>query len=142
MSERDAAERLRDKLAQYYGPEVTRALFPPADDSEGEVSGSELMSDAVTPWISGERALSPPGEAERLVMTALLVLLHEGGGRHKVTFMLPKLLGLLDWPVVDRRGTQSSGRWTFTCSRYNANSASHRLRAVGVGRLASPPCGN
>ena len=100
MSEWDAAERLRDKLAQYYGPEVTRALFPPADDSEGEVSGSELMSDAVTPWISGERASSPPGGAERLVMAALLILLHEGGD-HKVTFMLPDPLVLLGWPVAE-----------------------------------------
>jgi hypothetical protein len=101
MSEWDAAERLRDNLAQYYGPEVTRVLFPPADDSEGEVSGSELMSDAVAPWISGERASSPPGGDEHLVMAALLVLLHEGGGRHKVTFMLPELLGLLGWPVAE-----------------------------------------
>jgi hypothetical protein len=101
MSERDAAKRLRDKVAQYYGPEVTRALFPPAGDSEGEVSGSAFMSDAVTPWISGERAAPPPGGTERLVMAALLVLLHEGGGRHKVTFMLPELLGLLGWPVTE-----------------------------------------
>lgn len=101
MSERNAAERLRDKLAQYYGPEVSRALFPPADDSEGEVSGSDLTLDAVTPWISEERASSPPGGDERLVMAALLVLLHEGGGRHKVTFMLPALLKLLGWPVAE-----------------------------------------
>ena len=101
MSGRDAVERLRDKVAQYYGPEVTRALFPPADDSEREVSGSELMSDAVTPWISAEQASSPPGGDERLVMAALLVLLHEGGGRHKVIFMLPDLLELLGWPVAE-----------------------------------------
>ena len=86
MSGRDAVERLSDKLAQYYGPEVTRALFPPADDSEREVGGSAFMSDAVTPWISGGRASSPPGGDERMVMAALLVRLYEGGG-HKVTVM-------------------------------------------------------
>lgn len=101
MSGSDAAERLRDKLAQYYGPDVTRALFPPADNSEGEGSSPAFMWDAVTPWISGERASSPPGGDERLVMAALLVLLHEGGGRHKVTFMLPALLKLLGWPVAE-----------------------------------------
>jgi hypothetical protein len=37
---------------------------------------------------------------ERLVMAALLVLRHEGGG-HKVTFMLPELLELLGWPVAE-----------------------------------------
>lgn len=101
MSERDAAERLRDKLAQYYGPEISRALFSPADDLKEEVGDSAFMSDAVTPWISGERASSPPGGDERLVMAALLILLHEGGGRHKVAFMLPELLGLLGWPVAE-----------------------------------------
>lgn len=99
MSGRDASERLRDKVAQYYGPAVTRALFPPADDSEKEESGSAFMSDAVTPSISGERASPLPSATERLVMAALLVLLHKGGGRHKVSFMLPELLVLLGWPV-------------------------------------------
>lgn len=101
MNERDAAKLLRAQVEQYYGPTVTRALFPPATDPEEVVNSSESMSDAVVPWISGERASSSPGEAERLVMAALLVLLHEGGGSHKVTFMLPELLGLLDWPVAE-----------------------------------------
>lgn len=65
------------------------------------MNGSELMSNAVVPWVSGQGVLPPPGEAERLVMAALLVLLHEGGDGHKVTFMLPKLLGLLSWPVSE-----------------------------------------
>lgn len=101
MSGRDASDRLRDKVAQYYGPEISRALFSPADDLKEDVSDSAFMSDAVTPWISGERASSPPGGDERLVMAALLVLLHEGGGRHKVTFMLPALLELLGWPLAE-----------------------------------------
>jgi hypothetical protein len=100
MSERDAAEQLRAKVAQYYGPAVTRPLFPSAAVAEGEVGDSEFMSETVAPWISGQRASSPPGEAECLVMAALLVLLHEGGGGHKVTFMLPELLGLLGWAVA------------------------------------------
>lgn len=101
MSEPDAADRLRDKVEQYYGPAVTRALFAPAANAEENVSSYELMSDAVTPWISGERVSTPPGGDERLVMAALLVLLHEGGGGHKATFMLPELLGLLGWPVAE-----------------------------------------
>jgi hypothetical protein len=69
--------------------------------AEGEVGDSEFMSETVVPWISGERASSPPSEAERFVMAALLILVHEGGSGHKVTFMLPELLGLLGWPLAE-----------------------------------------
>lgn len=101
MSRRDAAGRLRAKVARYYGPAVTKALFPSAADAEGEVNGSELMSSVVVSWISGGGASFPPSEVERLVMAALLILLHEGGDGHKVTFMLPELLGLLSWPLSE-----------------------------------------
>ena len=59
------------------------------------------MSNAVAPWISGEGASPPPSEVERLVMAALLLLLHESDDGHKVTFMLPELLGLLGWPLSE-----------------------------------------
>lgn len=101
MSKRDAVERLRVKVEQHYDPVVTRALFPSAADTEGEVSGSEFMSEALAPWISGGRASSPPGEDERLVLAALLVLMREGGNDFKVTFLLPELLGLLGWPLTE-----------------------------------------
>lgn len=101
MSRRDAAGRLRAKVARYYGPAVTQALLPSAADAEGEVNGSELMSNAVAPWVSGGGASPPPSEVERLVMAALLVLLHEGDDGHKVTFMLSELLGLLGWPLSE-----------------------------------------
>ncbi len=104
MSERDAAERLRAKVAQYYGPAVALVLFPPATGVEGEVGDTEFMSEAVTQLLSGGGDAPPPGEAERLVMAALLVLLHKGGGGHKVTFMLPELLGLLGWPLSEPSG--------------------------------------
>ena len=100
MSERDAAERLRAKVEQYYGPAVTRALFPSAADAEGEVSDSEFVSEAVAPWISKGGASAPLGEDERFTLAALLILLHEGGS-YKVTFILPELLGLLGWPVAE-----------------------------------------
>ena len=35
MSRRDAAGRLRAKVARYYGPAVTQVLFPSAADAEG-----------------------------------------------------------------------------------------------------------
>lgn len=104
MSDQDAAERLRVKVEQYYGPAVALALFPPATGVEGEVGDTEFMSEAVTRLLSGGGDAPPPGEAERLVMAALLVLLREGGGGHKVTFMLPELLGLLGWPVSEPSG--------------------------------------
>ena len=104
MSERDAAEQLRDKVERYYGPAVAWALFPPASCAEEEADGTEFLPEAVAPLISGGGASPPPGEAERLVMAALLVLLHEGGGGHKVTFMLPELLGLLGWPLSEPSG--------------------------------------
>jgi hypothetical protein len=101
MSERDVAERLRAKVAQYYGPAVALVLFPPAIGVEGEVGDAEFMSEAVTQLLSGGGDDPTPGEAERLVMAALLVLLHEGGGGNKVTFMLPELLELLGWPLSE-----------------------------------------
>lgn len=104
MSDQDAAERLRAKVEQYYGPAVTLVLFPPAAGVEGEVGDTEFMSEAVTQLLSGGEASPPPGEVERLVMAALLVLLHEGGGGHKVTFMLPELLSLLGWPLSEPSG--------------------------------------
>ena len=104
MSERDAAEQLRVKVEQYYGPAVALALFPPATVAEGEVGDTEFMSEAVTRLLSGGGDAPPPGEAERLVMAALLVLLREGGGGHKVTFMLPELLALLGWPLSEPSG--------------------------------------
>lgn len=76
-------------------------MFPSAAATKEEVIESEYMSEAMVPWIDGVGASVTPGEAERLVMAALLVLLHEGGGGHKVTFMLPELLGLLGWPVAE-----------------------------------------
>jgi hypothetical protein len=100
MADNLAAERLRNHIAQYYGPAVTCALFPSEADAGQEPGGLEFMSDTVGPWVSGEDASTKPGDAERLVLAALLVLLHEGGG-HKVIFMLPELLELLGWPVVE-----------------------------------------
>lgn len=100
MGDNFAAEQLRTKVAQYYGPAVTCALFSSEIGVGEEPGGSEFKSDALAPWISGEDTSATPGDAERLVMAALLVLLHEGGG-HKVTFMLPELLELLGWPVAE-----------------------------------------
>jgi|ERR1043165_990975 hypothetical protein len=101
MSKQDAAERLRARVAQYYGVAISRALFPPGADVKGEAGGSQVTSGAAAPLISEGEASAVPGEAERLVMAALLVLLHEEGGGYKVTFMLPDLLGLLGWPVAE-----------------------------------------
>lgn len=57
------------------------------------------MSEAVAPWITKGGASAPLGEDERFILTALLILLHEGGS-YKVTFILPELLELLGWPVA------------------------------------------
>lgn len=100
MADKLAAEQLRTKVAQYYGPAVTCALFPSEAGAGEEPDGSGFKSDALAPWVGGEDTSATPGNAERLVMTALLVLLHEGGG-HKVTFMLPELLELLGWPIAE-----------------------------------------
>ena len=100
MADNFAAEQLRTKVAQYYGPAVTCALFSSETGAGEEPGGSEFKSDALAPWVSGEDTSATPGNAERLVIAALLVLLHEGGG-HKVTFMLPELLELLGWPVAE-----------------------------------------
>jgi hypothetical protein len=100
MADNFAAEQLRTKVAQYYGPAVMCALFFSEASAGEEPGGSEFKSDALSPWVSGEDTSDTPGEAEQLVMAALLVLLHEGGG-HKVAFMLPELLELLGWPVTE-----------------------------------------
>jgi hypothetical protein len=100
MVDNFAAEQLRTKVAQYYGPVVTCALFPSEAGAGEEPGGSEFKSDALAPWVSGQDTSATPGDAERLIMAALLVLLH-ASGRHKVTFMLPELLELLGWPVAE-----------------------------------------
>jgi dihydroxyacid dehydratase/phosphogluconate dehydratase len=99
MTDNLAAEQLRIKVAQYYGPAITCALFPSEAGVAEELGNSEFKSDALVLWISGAGTSATPGDAERLIMAALLVLLYEGGG-HKVTFMLPELLVLLGWPLA------------------------------------------
>jgi hypothetical protein len=100
MADNFAAEQLRTKVVQYYGPAVMCALFPSEARAGEEPGGSEFKSDALVPWVSGQDTSATPGDAERLIMAALLILLH-AGSRHKVTFMLPELLELLGWPVAE-----------------------------------------
>jgi hypothetical protein len=96
---RGAAERLYARVGRCYGPAVLRTLFPSIATAAAEESA--LTSQYMTVGEGEEGGSSPhPGEVERLVLAALLIMLHEGGGGCKISFMLPELFRLLGWPVT------------------------------------------
>lgn len=107
----DAAEQLYIRVGRCYGPAVLRALYQSA--AAAEVEEGDLASRYVTVGEGEEGGGSSHlGEAERLVLAALLVLLHEGGG-YQISFTLRELLQLLDWPLTESSWgavTQGTGR--------------------------------
>lgn len=97
---RGAAEQLYARVGWCYGPAALRTLFPSV--AAAEVEESALTSRYTTVGEGEEGGCSPyPGEVERLVLAALLVLLHEGGGGYKISFTLCELTRLLGWPVTE-----------------------------------------
>lgn len=94
---RTAVEELRAKVEQCYGPEALRELLPSAA-AAAEAAEGALTSRRTT--VGGGGDSTHPGEAERLVLAALLVLLHQGGG-YQISFTLRELTRLLGWPVAE-----------------------------------------
>jgi hypothetical protein len=96
----DAAEQLYDRVGRCYGLAVLRTLNPVA--ATPEVEEGDLTSQYATLGEGEEGGGSSHlGEGERLVLAALLVLLHEGGGDYQISFTLRELLRLLDWPLTE-----------------------------------------
>lgn len=97
---RGAAEQLYVRVGRCYGPAVLRTLFP--STATAEVEESVLTSQYMTVGEGEEGGSSPHrGAVERLVLAALLVMLHEGGGGYKISFTLHELTRLLGWPVTE-----------------------------------------
>lgn len=95
----DATDQLYARVSRCYGQAVLRALFTFTTTVGGGEGDSNLAGKRDCRRATRYEFAPTPGEAERLVLAALLVLLHENGGGHKVSFMLPELLRLLDWPI-------------------------------------------
>ena len=94
-----AVEELRAQVERRYGPAALRELLPAAAAAEAE-EGALTAQHTTVGGGEGGGDLSHPGEAGRLVLAALLVLLHEGGG-YQISFTLHELTRLLGWPVAE-----------------------------------------